>query len=141
MRSISVDLVPRRSQIANGRSFFENKNTQQSFSLSPENPSSRYPFLSSLALKEDEEDKENVSSSSLINTRGRILIFKEFLTFFQLAIYMKFVRIFKRMVLRDVYAFARGRDVSVVLCNTTVCLDVYIRLRLTVVITTFKKYI
>ena len=54
---------------------------------------------------------------------------------------MKFVRIFKRMVLRDVYAFARGRDVSVVLCNTTVCLDVYIRLRLTVVITTFKKYI
>ena len=72
MRSISVDLVPRRSQIANGRSFFENKNTQHSFSLSPENPSSRYPFLSSLALKEDEEDKENVSFSSLINTRKNI---------------------------------------------------------------------
>jgi hypothetical protein len=64
--------IPNRERF----SFFTNKNTRQSFSRKS---SLEVSFSSgSFSRKEDKEDKENVSFSSVINTRGRILIFKEF---------------------------------------------------------------
>ncbi len=58
--------IPNRERF----SFFTNKNTRQSFSRKS---SLDVSFSSgSFSRKEDKEDKENVSFSSLINTRGRI---------------------------------------------------------------------